>query len=59
MDAVIYLYALNILLVAANMALYYIYKNRPDDKTDIQALEQKLEREVNLRENKEVDWSAN
>ncbi len=30
MDAVIYLYALNFLLVGADMVLYYMYKNRAE-----------------------------
>lgn len=42
MDAVIYLYALNFLLVGSDMFLYYLYKNRPENKSNIRLLEPKV-----------------
>ncbi len=32
MDAVIYLYELNFLLVGSDMFLYYLYRNRPENQ---------------------------
>jgi len=58
MDTVIYLYALNFLLVGIDMVLYYIYKNRPDKNTDAQVLEEKLEQEVHLRADKNAGLSV-
>lgn len=58
MDAVIYLYALNFLLVGTDMVLYYIYKNRPENKPSIEVLEQNLEKEINLRTDENAGLSA-
>lgn len=38
MDAVIWLYILNLLLVGADMVLYYIYKNRPENQLEANLL---------------------
>ena len=54
MDAVIYLYAANFLLVGTDMVLYYIYKNRPENKTSNQLLEQNA-KEGNISDKKEVE----
>lgn len=58
MDAVIYLYALNFLLVGTDMVLYYIYKNRPENKPSIAVLGQKLEREIGLRTDENTGLSV-
>lgn len=42
MDAVIYLYALNFLLVGSDMILYYLYKNRPENKASVVLLEKQI-----------------
>jgi len=38
MDSVIYLYILNLLLVGSDMFLYYLYRNRPENKTNLRLL---------------------
>lgn len=38
MDSVIYLYAINFLLVGTDMVLYYIYKNRPENRNNLKPL---------------------
>lgn len=50
MDAVIYLYALNFLLVGADMFLYYLYRNRPENKVNIQLLQNKFAAEQAIKE---------
>lgn len=53
MDAVIYLYALNFILVGSDMVLYYIYKNRPENKTKIKISESKPKTKIS--KNSEIE----
>lgn len=55
MDAVIYLYAINFLLVGTDMTLYYIYRNRPENKANIEIINQKVEHKANISSDKEAE----
>lgn len=54
MDAVIYLYALNFLLVGTDMVLYYLYKNRSENNDNDKFLG-KTEYKSNFNGNKEAE----
>lgn len=51
MDIVIYLYAINFLLVGIDMVLYYLYKNRPETKTNIEIMGLKPVETTNIANN--------
>lgn len=58
MDAVIYLYALNFLLVGTDMMLYYLYKNKPENNAAVVLLEKQI-CEKSLLEQKPEQLSQN
>lgn len=58
MDAVIYLYLLNFLLVGSDMVLYYIYKNRPENITNINIIRNKLQPETSIDSDEKMELNV-